>query len=79
MAYETDLLEVILYLGLAAEVGKRRVGIRISNADVHDATNASPLGGVEQNFRVGDCLPKSEIRRIVEPYPIGIHKDVDAA
>jgi hypothetical protein len=64
MAYETDLLEVILYLGLAAEVGKRRVGIRISNADVHDATNAGALGSIEQSLRVGDCLRKSEMWRI---------------
>src|SRR5262249_30148763 len=27
---------------------------------------------VEQNFRVGECLGKSKMRRIVEPYPIGL-------
>src|SRR4029077_2137852 len=42
----TDLLEVVLYLGFATEVRKRRVGIRISNADVHDATDAGTFGSV---------------------------------
>src|SRR5262249_23108272 len=75
----TDLLKVVLYLCLAAEVGKRRVAIRISNADVDDATNARAFGSVQDNFRVGDCLCKGEMRGIVEPYPIGIHQNVDPA
>src|SRR5207249_5868143 len=32
-----------------------------------------------KNLRVGECLRKSEVRRPVESYPIGIDQDIDAA
>ena len=32
-----------------------------------------------KNLRVGECLRKSEVRRPVEAYPIGIDQDIDAA
>ena len=56
-----------------------RFAIRMSNADVHDATDACALGSVEQSFRVGECLRKSKMRRIVEPYPIGVDQNINTA
>ena len=56
-----------------------RFAIRVSNADVHDAADARALGSVEQNFRVGECLGKSKMWRIVEPYPIGVDESINAA
>jgi hypothetical protein len=42
---------MVLYFRLAAEVGEVRVAIRISNADVHDATNARAPGPRSQSRR----------------------------
>src|SRR5262249_26785894 len=41
--------------------------------------DAGALSSVEQSFRVGECLRKSKMRRIVEPYPIGVDQSINAA
>src|SRR5262245_42695305 len=46
---------------------------------MHDAPDAGALSSVEQSFRVGECLRKSKMRRIVEPYPIGVDQSINAA
>jgi hypothetical protein len=45
---------------------------------VHEAPNAGALGGVEQYLRVGERLRKGEMRRLVEPNPVGVDQDVEA-
>jgi hypothetical protein len=69
---------VLFHFCLAAEIGKIRAAIGIGDADVHEAPNAGALGGVEQYLRVGERLRKGEMRRLVEPDPVGVDQDVEA-
>jgi hypothetical protein len=46
---------------------------------VDDASDAGALGSLDQYLRIGDCLRKAELRWLVEPNPIGVDQNLDAA